>query len=88
MVWKLDVLVVVLVAGTLLWIEQGHRIHISSPPGHDAAAAARAAGCPDNDTLPYTESCIAFLDGDRKPYVRPQVQVSTRAGTTWVLWPN
>jgi hypothetical protein len=83
---KLDVLMVVLVAGTLLWIEQGHRVRIDLPTDVDTASAARGAGCPDNDTLPYSESCIAFLDGDREPYVR--VQASARAATTWAPWPN
>ncbi len=27
------------------------------------ASLARAAACPDNDTMPYNASCIAFLQG-------------------------
>ena len=52
-----------------LWIEHGHRIVIEAAPPADLASLARAAACPDNDTMPYSASCIAFLEG--APSSRP-----------------
>jgi hypothetical protein len=55
--------IVVAVVGGALWIEHGHRIVIEASPPADLALLARAAACPDNDTMPYSASCIAFLEG-------------------------
>ena len=55
--------ILVAVVGGALWIEHGHRIVIEAPPPADVASLARAAACPDNDTMPYSTSCIAFLEG-------------------------
>jgi|HubBroStandDraft_5_1064220.scaffolds.fasta_scaffold960334_2 hypothetical protein len=63
MVSKLDVLAVVAFAGVMLWIEQGHRTRIGAPTEVEVASPAHAAGCPDNDTMPYTANCIEFLEG-------------------------
>jgi hypothetical protein len=51
------------VAAVALWIEHGHRTVTDAPtPGElDALAAARA--CPDNENMPYTARCLAFLQG-------------------------
>jgi hypothetical protein len=51
------------IAGAALWIEQGHRIVIDAPAQTELAARAPAAACPDNDNVPYSASCIAFLEG-------------------------
>jgi len=52
------------VAAAALWIEHGHRtVTDASTPGElDARAAARA--CPDNEKMPYTSTCLAFLQRD------------------------
>ena len=55
--------IVVAIVGSALWIEHGHRIVIEAPPPADRTSLARAAACPDNDTMPYSASCIAFLEG-------------------------
>jgi hypothetical protein len=34
------------------------------PSSSARAELARAAACPDNDTMPYSASCIAFLEGE------------------------
>jgi hypothetical protein len=60
--------IVVAVVGGALWIEQGHRIVIEASPPADLASFARAAACPDNDTVPYSPSCIAFLQGGATPH--------------------
>jgi hypothetical protein len=55
--------IVVSVVGAVLWIEHGHRVVIDAPAHTDLASLAPAAACPDNDTMPYSASCIAFLQG-------------------------
>jgi hypothetical protein len=63
--------IVVAVVGGALWVEHGHRIDIEAPPPADVASLARAAACPDNDTMPYSASCIAFLEVRRTPAQDP-----------------
>jgi hypothetical protein len=65
--------IVVATVGGALWIEHGHRIVIEAEPPADLASPARAAACPDNDTMPYSASCIAFLQGG------PATQLQWRA---------
>ena len=61
---KLDLAVIfVATVSAALWIEHGHHIVIEASPPADLASMARAAACPDNDTMPYSASCIAFLQG-------------------------
>jgi hypothetical protein len=56
------IIAAVLLGGAVL-IEGGHRVVIDAPaaanPGQHASAA-----CPDNDNVPYSAACIAFLNGD------------------------
>ena len=61
--------IVIAIVGAALWIERGHHIVIEASPPADLASLARAAACPDNDTMPYSASCIAFLEG--APSSRP-----------------
>jgi hypothetical protein len=61
--------IVVAIVGGALWIEHGHRIVIEPSPPADLASPARAAACPDNDTMPYSTSCIAFLEGGSATHV-------------------
>ena len=64
MVSKLDLAVIVaLVAGCALWVENGHRVIIDAPTEDELAAVAAAAACPDNDTVPYSARCLEFLKG-------------------------
>jgi hypothetical protein len=55
--------ITVAIVGAALWIEHGHHIVIEAPAAADFTSLARAAACPDNDTMPYSASCIAFLEG-------------------------
>ena len=68
---KLDLAVIVaFVVGGALWIEHGHRIVIDAPASADFASFAPAAACPDNDNVPYSASCIAFLEGGSATHVQ------------------
>jgi hypothetical protein len=83
---KLDLAVIVAsVVGTALWIEHGHRIVIETPEPADFALPAPAAACPDNDNVPYSASCIAFLQGSATPW---QWRASAASGTVRVYAPN
>ena len=58
---KFDLVVIlVAIAGGTLWIEQGHQVIIDAPAADTASVAAMA--CPDNDTAPYSISCLDFLN--------------------------
>jgi len=59
---RLDIAVILaLVAGAALWIEQGHWVVIDAPTPSELAAPT--AACAENDDVPYTASCLAFLFG-------------------------
>ena len=51
------------IVGAALWIEHGHRIVIDAPAQTDLSSRAPAPACPDNDNVPYSAGCIAFLEG-------------------------
>ncbi len=53
------------IACGLLIIERGHHIVVDVPTRAERSALAAAAACPDNDTMPYPASCLAFLKGNR-----------------------
>jgi hypothetical protein len=60
MVSKLDLAVALaVVAGGVIFIERTHRVVIEPPAPTESAGPA--AACPDNDTVPYNASCLAFL---------------------------
>ncbi len=65
---KVDLAVIVVVVGATLWIEHVHRVVIETPEPADFTSRAPAAACADNDTVPYSASCIAFLQGPATPW--------------------
>jgi hypothetical protein len=58
-----QVAIVVAIAGAALWIEHGHRIVTDAPTPTELDALAAARACPDNENMPYTTRCLAFLQG-------------------------
>jgi type II secretory pathway component PulL len=56
---RLDLLVVAAVACGVIWIEHEHRINVM--PTAEEAAASEASACPDNDSIPFSADCIAFI---------------------------
>jgi hypothetical protein len=59
---KLDLAVIVaFIGGAVLWIEHEHRVFIDAPAPAEAAVPAPASARPDNDNVPYSASCLAFL---------------------------
>jgi hypothetical protein len=71
---KFDVAIVVVVAAGMLWIEHGQRISIATPT---AAETSAASACPDNDSVPFSADCIAFIDGGVSPAARTRVSAMT-----------
>jgi len=62
---KLDVAVIVAsIAGAVLCMEHAHRIVADAPTPVDGDVLAAAAACPDNESVPYSRTCIDFMQGD------------------------
>jgi hypothetical protein len=59
---RLDLAIVAVLAGGLFWIEQEHRIIIATPAAAEVSSPAGSA-CPDNDSVPFSADCIAFIEG-------------------------
>jgi hypothetical protein len=73
---KLDVAVVACLAVGMLWIEHGHRISIVTPTAVETSAAS---ACPDNDSVPFSADCIAFIESGASPAARPRMSVTASA---------
>ena len=64
MISKLDLAVIVAsIAGTLVWMEHAHRIVTDAPTPAERDVLAAAAACPDNENVPYSKTCIDFMQG-------------------------
>jgi hypothetical protein len=59
---KLDFAIVAIIAGAMLWIEHGPRVIITTPAAAQAGSPA-AAVCPENDSVPFSADCLAFIQG-------------------------
>ena len=71
------VVILALIAGAVLWIEHGQRIVTDAPTPTELAALAAARACPDSENVPYSEGCIAFMQGERvTPAQRWRVNVA------------
>ena len=80
MVSKFDVFVIVVaVAGGAFLIEQHHRVVLDSPAAAEFIALASSAACPDNDNVPYSASCIMFLEGRFGPGLSTRANAAERA---------
>src|SRR3954453_22274874 len=63
-------MIVVLLSGAALWIEYGHRTATDAPTSTELDALAAARACPDSENMPYTATCLAFLNGSAAPEER------------------
>ena len=75
---KFDLAIVVFVAAGMLWIEHGHRVSIATPTATETPAAS---ACPDNDSVPFSADCIAFIDGSVSHAARTRMRVVASATT-------
>jgi len=85
---KLDLAIVAVVAGGMLWIEHEHRIIIATPAAAEVAPAD-ASVCPTTDDVPFSADCIAFIDNGVLPTIHARVSAaaSTLAAATDPLGP-
>jgi hypothetical protein len=60
-------MIMVLLGGAALWIEYGHRTTTDAPTSAELDALAAARACPGSENMPYTATCLAFLDGRAAP---------------------
>src|SRR3954454_17534567 len=60
-------MIVVLLGGAALWIEYGHRTATDARTSTELDALAAARACPDSENMPYTATCLAFLNGSAAP---------------------
>src|SRR5215468_3221069 len=89
MVSKVDLAVVAaLAAGCAFWIEQGHRITIDAPTPSELAEAPSAAACPDNDRVPYSADCLAFLKGGNETEMGWRIATTEREPKALVYPPR
>jgi hypothetical protein len=81
-------MIMVLVGGAALWIEYGHRTATDAPTSTELDALAAARACPDSENMPYTATCLAFLNGSAAPERRvsaPESGLAERPSTTRVM---
>jgi len=67
---KLDLAAIVAAVCGMLSIEHGNHIFTDVPTRTERSALAAAADCPDNDNMPYSASCLIFLEGKLESEVR------------------
>jgi hypothetical protein len=62
---RFRVLILAAIAAAILWIEHAQRIRIEAQTPPDAAA--QAAGCPSNESSPFSPACLAFIGASGPP---------------------
>jgi hypothetical protein len=68
---KLDVAIILAaIAALVLIIEHKQQIYTDAPMS--SVLTQTAAACPDQDNVPYTPACIAFLTGPNWAANRPE----------------
>ena len=67
---KLDLAAIVAAVCGMLSIEHGNHIFTDASTRTERSALAAAADCPDNDNMPYSASCLIFLEGKLESEVR------------------
>jgi hypothetical protein len=65
LITRSKLLVLAAIAVALLWIEHSRGIRIEAPT--PAEVSAQAAGCPANESTPFSPECMAFIQGALEP---------------------
>jgi hypothetical protein len=60
---KLDLIVLAVIMLGLVWIEHEHCVMIGWLAAAETVPLA-ASACPDNDSVPFSADCIAFIGGE------------------------
>jgi hypothetical protein len=75
---KLKLVVLAAVAGALLWGEHANRIKIEALTPAEAPAR-NSQVCPANESVPFSQECMAFIQGAFQP---AELQRLDRADTS------
>jgi hypothetical protein len=67
---RLNLVILAVVAGAVVWIEHAQHIKIEVPP---PAELANAVVCPENESVPFSADCMIFIQGGAGSDVRPRV---------------
>jgi hypothetical protein len=77
-VLRFDVAVIVIaIAGGLLWIEHVHRVVIDAPAADTAVSVA--AACSNTDAVPYATACLEYIN--LSPDTEPRLPVVASLAT-------
>ncbi len=72
---RLNLVILAAAAGGVLWVEHSHRITIEPSAPADVAAASDAV-CPVNESVPFSQDCLKFIQGGVGSDVRPRAEAS------------
>jgi hypothetical protein len=72
---RLSLVIMAAAAGGVLWVEHSHRIKIEPSAPADVAAASNEV-CPENESVPFSQDCLKFIQGGAGSNVRPRVTAS------------
>jgi hypothetical protein len=75
---KLNLVIIASIAGAALWIEHGN--HINIQPAAPATSEGQPMGaCPQNESVPFSAECMAFIQGGLDAGTRPQLNAADSA---------
>jgi hypothetical protein len=66
---KLNLAILAAAAGGMLWVEHAHRITIEAAAPAEVASR-ETASCPENESVPFSQDCMAFIQGGAASDVR------------------
>jgi uncharacterized membrane protein len=72
---KLNIVLLAAVAGGVLWIERSHHIKIEASTPAEVTTRAPAL-CPENESVPFSADCMAFIQGSVGSVVRRSINAA------------
>jgi hypothetical protein len=75
---KLDLMIVVLLAGGLIWIEHRNHGNIDMSAAKEGARRT-AAVCPENESVPHSAECFDLIEGAAESDLRWQFKAPSAA---------
>jgi len=75
---RIDLLIIAASAGGVLWIEHANRIRIETSTPAEVAQLDTAV-CPENESVPFSADCMAFIQGGVGSDVRRRLNAADGA---------
>jgi hypothetical protein len=72
---KLSLVIIVSIAGAVLWIEHGNHVNIRRAAPAEIEAQATPA-CPENESVPFSAECMVFIQGGLNTEIRPRLNAA------------